>query len=351
VARFGAAVLRTVGTVAWRFARIAATYLVYLGGMLAMRAAHAAGDLLQRLIEAAIERARTRAREVKEAATARKLEAKAIKAESRVASASASSAARKPAIIVGDSELSDDMEDEASVVKPQVITEQLPLGVPMYSEAPNALDGASNLPVPVDAQVSSSVPEIIPYEKSAASALAPAGAQAAGKPSMLEKAAERAAEKLARAASRAKRGVWKLPSIDFLRKPPKVESTIDKRRLEENSALLKQKFADFGIEGDITAVRPGPVITLYEFKPGAGVKLSRISGMADDISMALSAQSVRIMAPIPGKSVVGIEIPSDTRETVYLREFLAHPDFNGPKHTIPVIMGKDIGGQTYLSDL
>jgi S-DNA-T family DNA segregation ATPase FtsK/SpoIIIE len=79
--------------------------------------------------------------------------------------------------------------------------------------------------------------------------------------------------------------------------------------------------------------------------------VSRIAALADDLSMALSAQSVRILAPLPGKSVVGIEIPSDTRETVYLREFLQHPDFYGTKHMIPVVMGKEIGGQTYLSDL
>jgi S-DNA-T family DNA segregation ATPase FtsK/SpoIIIE len=81
------------------------------------------------------------------------------------------------------------------------------------------------------------------------------------------------------------------------------------------------------------------------------VKVSRIASLADDLSMALSAQSVRILAPLPGKSVVGIEIPSDTRETVFLREFLQHPDFYTSKHSIPVVMGKDIGGQTYLSDL
>ena len=84
---------------------------------------------------------------------------------------------------------------------------------------------------------------------------------------------------------------------------------------------------DFGIDGEVTAVRPGPVITLYEFKPGPGVKVSRIAALADDLSMALSAQSVRILAPLPGKSVVGIEIPSENRETVYMREFLQHPDF------------------------
>ena len=144
---------------------------------------------------------------------------------------------------------------------------------------------------------------------------------------------------------------WALPPVDFLREPPRIESPVDRERLISHSRILKQKFADFGIDGEVTAVRPGPVITLYEFKPGPGVKVSRIAALTDDLSMALSAQSVRILAPLPGKSVVGIEIPSETREMVYLREFLQHPDFYGPKHTIPVIMGKEIGGQTYLSDL
>src|SRR5439155_24758196 len=119
------------------------------------------------------------------------------------------------------------------------------------------------------------------------------------------------AAKLARDASRARRGQWKLPTVEFLRKPQKSENAIDRDRLISNSQILKQKFADFGIDGEVTAVRPGPVITLYEFKPGPGVKVSRIAALADDLSMALSAQSVRILAPLPGKAVVGIEIPSE----------------------------------------
>jgi len=148
-----------------------------------------------------------------------------------------------------------------------------------------------------------------------------------------------------------KQGQWRLPSVDFLKDPPVLESSWDRDRLLVNSQVLKQKFLDFGIQGEVTAVRPGPVITLYEFKPGPGVKVSRIAALVDDLSMALAAQSVRILAPLPGKSVVGIEIPSEVRETVYLKEFLQHPDFYGSKHILPMVMGKEIGGQTYLSDL
>jgi S-DNA-T family DNA segregation ATPase FtsK/SpoIIIE len=163
--------------------------------------------------------------------------------------------------------------------------------------------------------------------------------------------ASKAGGKINRPATKSKHGQWQLPTFEFLKNPPTVESAVDRTKLIANSQILKQKFADFGIDGEVTAVRPGPVITLYEFKPGPGVKVSRIAALADDLSMALSAQSVRILAPLPGKSVVGIEIPSEMRETVYLREFLQHPDFYGTKHSIPVVMGKDIGGQTYLSDL
>ncbi len=157
--------------------------------------------------------------------------------------------------------------------------------------------------------------------------------------------------KVGKLAARLKRGAWKLPTVEFLRKVPKIDSQIDQDKLRENAQTLAQKFADFGIDGQVTAVRPGPVITLYEFKPGPGVKLSRIAALADDLSMALSAQNVRILAPLPGKAVVGIEIPSDNRQKVFLREFLEHGEFYQSKHTIPVVMGKDIGGAPVYSDL
>ena len=189
-------------------------------------------------------------------------------------------------------------------------------------------------------------PAILPPESSAVAGSPPTTEEEARK---LKDSAAKALARLAKLRSRTTN--WKLPSLEFLKKVPKTDTSFDRERLKQNALILKQKFADFGIEGDVTGVRPGPVITLYEFKPGPGIKVSRIAALADDLSMALSAQSVRILAPLPGKSVVGIEIPSDNRETVYMREFLQHPDFFGPKHSIPVVMGKDIGGQPYLSDL
>jgi S-DNA-T family DNA segregation ATPase FtsK/SpoIIIE len=148
-----------------------------------------------------------------------------------------------------------------------------------------------------------------------------------------------------------KRGKWKLPIIDFLRKATRVETAIDRDRLTERAKILSNKLEEFGIDGEVTAMRVGPVITLYEFKPGPGIKVSRISGLIEDLSMALSSRSVRILAPLPGKAVVGIEIPSETREQVLLREFLQTGEFQNPKYQIPVVMGKDIAGQSIFADL
>lgn len=148
-----------------------------------------------------------------------------------------------------------------------------------------------------------------------------------------------------------KRGKWRLPLIEFLRKVEAGETAIDKERLKERARVLTDKLAEFGIDGEVTAMRVGPVITLYEFKPGPGIKVSRISGLVEDLSMALSSKSVRILAPLPGKAVVGIEIPSEKREQVLLREFLQTGEFQNPKYQLPIVMGKDIAGQTIFADL
>jgi S-DNA-T family DNA segregation ATPase FtsK/SpoIIIE len=148
-----------------------------------------------------------------------------------------------------------------------------------------------------------------------------------------------------------KRGKWKLPVIDFLRKVTKLETAIDRDRLHERAEILKNKLQEFSVDGDITAMRVGPVITLYEFKPGPGIKVSKISGLVEDLSMALSTKSLRILAPLPGKAVVGIEMPSENREQVLLREFLQTGEFQNPKYQLPVVMGKDISGQSIFADL
>jgi S-DNA-T family DNA segregation ATPase FtsK/SpoIIIE len=365
----GAYVFSVIGSWGWKIGKLVGTYLLFLGGLLAMRAAHAAGDLLQKLIESAIKRARERATVAHQAASdrANEIEVMPEPAAQLEAPKKSKAKAAKAAAVVDEDEIeiglegATEEEESEEMDEPEIEMAQAPkAGKKVKSalepsfEVPNALP---ELETPVQLQIKGVLnqePKILPPESPAAAleaatkSVAPPPAPPVGK---VENAINKASEKLARAASRVKKGNWQLPTIEFLRKPPKVEANVDRERLLQNSQILKQKFLDFGIDGEVTAVRPGPVITLYEFKPGPGVKVSRIAALADDLSMALSAQSVRILAPLPGKSVVGIEIPSDHRETVYMREFLQHPDFYANKHSIPVVMGKDIGGQPYLSDM
>ena len=144
---------------------------------------------------------------------------------------------------------------------------------------------------------------------------------------------------------------YTLPSLGFLDSPPEEKASIDKGTLEANSLMLQRKLQDFGIEGEVLAVRPGPVITVYEFRPAPGVMVRRIVGVADDLAMALSAVSIRILAPIPGESVVGIEVPNTRRETVHLREILEDPVYVDSDSMLTLALGKDIAGGPFATDL
>lgn len=144
---------------------------------------------------------------------------------------------------------------------------------------------------------------------------------------------------------------YSLPSLAFLDSPPEEKVAVDKDSLEANSLVLQQKLKDFGIQGEVLAVRPGPVITVYEFRPAPGVMVRRITGVADDLAMALSAVSIRILAPIPGESVVGIEVPNTRRETVFLREVLEDPVYADSDSSLSLALGKDIAGAPFAADL
>jgi len=144
---------------------------------------------------------------------------------------------------------------------------------------------------------------------------------------------------------------YRLPPPSLLDSPEGTQVKMDRETLEANSLILKRKLADFGVEGEVVAVRPGPVITMYEFKPAPGVKVKRIVTLADDLSMALRAVSVRILAPIPGESVVGIEIPNPRREKVFLRELIESDGYRGAESKLTLALGKDISGSPFLADL
>jgi DNA segregation ATPase FtsK/SpoIIIE, S-DNA-T family len=144
---------------------------------------------------------------------------------------------------------------------------------------------------------------------------------------------------------------YKLPPVELLDPPEGEQFKIDKETLHANSLILQKKLEDFGVAGEVVAVRPGPVITMYEFKPAAGVKVRRIVLLADDLAMALRAVSVRILAPIPGESVVGIEIPNPRRETVRLREVIESEAYRNSESKLTLALGKDIGGTSFATDL
>jgi S-DNA-T family DNA segregation ATPase FtsK/SpoIIIE len=142
-----------------------------------------------------------------------------------------------------------------------------------------------------------------------------------------------------------------LPSISLLDSTDGEEIKIDKDTLEANARVLQKKLADFGVEGEVVAVRPGPVITMYEFNPAPGVKVRRIVTLADDLSMALRAVSVRILAPIPGESVVGIEIPNPKRAKVFLRQIIESDSFQNADSSLTLALGKQISGVPFVTDL
>lgn len=146
-------------------------------------------------------------------------------------------------------------------------------------------------------------------------------------------------------------GPFQLPDASIFSSPPENQRSYDRDSLLMNSKILEKKLADFGVTGRVVRVHPGPVITMYEFEPAAGIKVNRIVGLTDDLAMALRAISIRIIAPLPGKSVVGIEVPNPDRETVYLREMVESDSFRKTKGKLAVAMGKDIFGNAVTSDL
>ncbi len=142
-----------------------------------------------------------------------------------------------------------------------------------------------------------------------------------------------------------------LPPIELLAPVPASRISISRSLLDKQSQALTACFADFGIQGEVQGVQPGPVITMFEFKPAPGVKVSRIANMSDDLALALKARAVRIVAPLPGRDTVGIEIPNEQRQIVYLREILDDPAFADTKAQLPLALGLDIQGNPKIADL
>ncbi len=144
---------------------------------------------------------------------------------------------------------------------------------------------------------------------------------------------------------------FQLPSVEFLKDPETFVDAVDHENLKYMSKLLEQKLEDFGVMGKVVTVLPGPVITRFELEPAPGVKINRVVNLADDLALALRAMSIRIIAPIPGKAVIGIEVPNAKRETVLIKEVIASSVFERSKSKLTLAMGKDIVGNPVVSDL
>jgi DNA segregation ATPase FtsK/SpoIIIE, S-DNA-T family len=146
-------------------------------------------------------------------------------------------------------------------------------------------------------------------------------------------------------------GGYELPPLSLLAEP-KVNTgiVISQDALEQNARLLEGVLEDFGVKGEIINIRPGPVVTLYELEPAPGIKSSRVIGLAEDIARSMCAIAARV-AVVPGRNVIGIELPNSKRETVYLREMLASADFESSKYRLPICLGKTIGGEPMIVEL
>ncbi len=207
------------------------------------------------------------------------------------------------------------------------IRQAVPAQVAIEPQSAPYIDAAAYA-TPVEAPVEQSMPVIEPVE------IQPAAPVAVRKPRVLQFAED-----------------YTFPDIDLLQPAvPCEEQSMSQEALEQSAGLLESILEDFGVKGEIIDVRPGPVVTLYEFAPAPGVKSSRVMNLSDDIARSMSALSARV-AVIPGRNVIGIELPNVVRETVYLRELVESNSYIGTDYRLPLCLGKTIGGEPVIAEL
>lgn len=149
----------------------------------------------------------------------------------------------------------------------------------------------------------------------------------------------------------AETGRYIFPPLDLLKFEPQPVGEISHDELNFNAQVLEERLAEFAIQGKVVEINPGPIITRYEVEPAPGVKISRIAALADDLALAMRAKSLRIVAPVPGKGVVGIELPNKKPSLVYLREILQSPEFQNSKSPLTLALGKTISGEPFVANL
>jgi S-DNA-T family DNA segregation ATPase FtsK/SpoIIIE len=158
-------------------------------------------------------------------------------------------------------------------------------------------------------------------------------------------------EKTAQTDATGEDGNFKKPTLKFLDAPPPKSASLDGNYLDKQAKRLQEKLESFGIQGEVSDIKPGPIITTFEYKPASGVKINKIVSLIDDLALALRAMSIRIVAPIPGRSVIGIEVPNQEREVVSLKDLVDAPGFKNSKSKLAICMGKDIVGNPVVAAL
>ncbi|MBI2951636.1 DNA translocase FtsK, partial [bacterium] len=172
------------------------------------------------------------------------------------------------------------------------------------------------------------------------------------RPSRVEPAeGDEPVERVLRDASPAPGAVYAVPSVDLLADPPDGGNEVNREALVASARKLESSLISFGIEGKVLQVTPGPVITIFEVEPPPGVKVNRIVSLSDDLALAMKARSIRIQAPIPGKSAVGIEVPNDESSVVYLKEIVGGAEFQKSPSRLLLALGKTVFGDPYCADL
>ncbi|MGB3224258.1 MAG: DNA translocase FtsK 4TM domain-containing protein [Desulforhopalus sp.] len=147
------------------------------------------------------------------------------------------------------------------------------------------------------------------------------------------------------------RGDWKLPPLSLLSKSDQVQEKIDNEVYYKLSKQLEQKLKNFGVDGKVVGISPGPVVTTYEYSPAPGVKINKIAGLADDLALGLKAQSVRVVGSVPGKAALGIEIPNEIRQIVYIRELIGAEKYRANSHKLTIALGLDVVGNLAMANL
>jgi len=144
---------------------------------------------------------------------------------------------------------------------------------------------------------------------------------------------------------------WNMPKLSLLEDPPQTRIKVDEKEIRRKAEITLDKLKQFDVNGQIVAAKPGPVVTMFEFRPNADVRVNKVTDLADDLSLALSAESLRIIAPIPGRDVIGIETSNATRETVYLKDLLSDEAFWSEDFKLPIALGKQTNGDPKIVDL